>query len=187
MQGGDRDRHLVLDAERGGQLVELSLDLVEPHLVEIDEIHLVDREHDVRNLEQRRDQGVAPRLLDHALPRVDQNHRDVGGRRTGDHVARVLDVARSVGELKPTFRGHEPSIGDIDRDALLTLGAQPVGQEREVDVAVAAPFARLLDLLHLVDEYLFRVVEQAADEGRLAVVDRAAGDEAEQLGRGGRL
>jgi hypothetical protein len=47
--------------------------------------------------------AVAPGLGQHALARVDQDHRQVGGRRAGDHVARVLLVARRVGddELAP--------------------------------------------------------------------------------------
>ena len=88
-----------------------------------------------------------------------------------------------VGELEAALRGDEAAVGDVDRDPLLALGAQPVGEQREVDVAVAAALARLLDVLHLVDEHLLRVEEQAPDQGRLAVVDGAAGDEPEQLGR----
>ena len=109
MEGGDRDRDLVLDAERGGQLVELARDLVEPRLVEVDEIHLVDGEDEVGDGEERRDQRVAARLLDHALAGVEQHDGDIGGRGAGDHVARVLDVARArrragsgvVGVTKP--------------------------------------------------------------------------------------
>src|SRR5262249_5341995 len=78
-------------------------------------------------------------------------------------------------------RRDEGAVRDIDRDPLLALGAQTVGQEREVDIGVAATLRRLLDVLHLVDEDLLRVVEQAADERRFAVVDRAARDETEEL------
>ena len=183
VERGDRDRHLVLDAERGGEVVELLLDLVEPRLVEVDEIHLVDGEDEVGDGEERRDQRVAARLLDHALARVDEHDGDVGRRGAGDHVARVLDVARGVGELEAAPRGDEAAVGDVDRDPLLALGAQPVGEQREVDVAVAAALARLLDGLHLVDEHLLRVEEQAPDQGRLAVVDGAARDEPQQLRR----
>src|SRR5206468_2994604 len=64
---------------------------------------------------------------------------------------------------------------------LLALGAQAVRKQSEVDVGVAAPFRGLLDVLHLVDEDLLRVEQQPADQRRLAVVDRAARDEAEEL------
>ncbi len=181
VERGDRDRELVLDAEGGGEVVELLLDLLEPRLVEVDEIHLVDGEDEVGDGEERGDQGVAAGLLDHALAGVDEHDGDVGRRGAGHHVARVLHVARGVGELEAALRGDEAAVGDVDRDPLLALGAQPVGEQREVDVAVAAPLARLLDRLHLVDEHLLRVEEQAADQRRLAVVDGAARDEPEQL------
>src|SRR5581483_160258 len=74
-------------------------------------------------------------------------------------------------ELAP--RGREVAVRDVDRDALLALGAQAVGEEREVHVAVAALGARALDRRVLVLEDLLRVVEEPADERALAVVDRA--------------
>ena len=114
-----------------------------------------------------------------ALARVDEDDRQVGGRGARDHVARVLDVPGRVGELEAAARRHEGAVGDVDRDPLLALGAQPVGEQREVDVAVAAALRRLLDVLELVGEDLLRVVEQPADQGRLAVVDRARRDEAD--------
>ena len=128
------------------------------------------------------DVRVAARLLDHALARIDEDHRDVGGRCAGDHVARVLHVTGRVGELEAAARRDERAVGDVDRDSLLALGAQAVGEQREVDVVVAAAARGVLDVLELVDEDLLRVVEQAADQRRLAVVDRAGGDEAQQIG-----
>ena len=47
-----------------------------------------------------------------------------------------------VGELEAAPRRDERAVGDVDRDPLLALGAQAVGEQREVDVAVAAPRAR---------------------------------------------
>jgi hypothetical protein len=80
----------------------------------------------------------------------------------------------------------EVAVGDVDRDALLALGAQAVGQQREVDVAVTAPPRGFLDVLELVLEDRLGVVQQATDEGGLAVVDRAGGREADELGGWGR-
>jgi hypothetical protein len=59
----------------------------------------------------------------------------------------------------------EVAVGDVDRDALLALGAQAVGQQGEVDIAVTAPARGLLDVLELVLEDRLRVVQEAADEG----------------------
>jgi hypothetical protein len=80
----------------------------------------------------------------------------------------------------------EVPVCDVDRDALLALRSQPVGEEGEVDVAVAAPAGRLLDVLELVLEDRLGVVEKPADERRLAVVDRSGCREADELGRWGR-
>ena len=172
-----RDHVQIGEAER----LEVAGDLVVALLRPVDEIHLVHGDRDVRHAQDRGDVRVAARLLDDAVARVDEDDREVGGRCARDHVARVLHVARRVGELEAAARRDERAVGDVDRDPLLALGAQAVGEEREVDVRVAAPLRRLLDVLHLVDEDLLRVVEQPADQRRLAVVDRAARDEAQQL------
>jgi hypothetical protein len=77
----------------------------------------------------------------------------------------------------------EVAVRDVDRDALLALGAQAVGEQREVRVAVAALARRALDVLELVLEDRLRVVEEPADQGGLPVVDRAGGCEPDELRR----
>ena len=183
LQRRDRDH----DEVRQPELLELRGDLVEPLLRPVDEIHLVDGDDGVRDAEDREDVRVAAGLLDHALAGVDEHDPELGRRGARDHVARVLDVARRVGELEAAPRRDERAIGDVDRDPLLALGAQAVGEERKIDVLVAAAARDVLDVLELVDEDLLRVVEQPADERGLAVVDGAARDEAEELGRLGLL
>ena len=93
---------------------------------------MLTHDDDVRDAEQRRDERVAARLLDHAVAGVDQDDRQVGGRGAGDHVARVLHVAGRVGDDELAPRGREVAVGDVDRDALLALGAQAVGEQRQV-------------------------------------------------------
>ena len=124
-------------------------------------------------------------LLADALARVDEHDREVGGRGARDHVARVLLVARGVGDDELAPGGLEVPIGDVDRDALLALGAQAVGQQSEVDVAVAAALGGLHDVLELILEDRLGVVQQAADQRRLAVVDRSGGGEPQQLAGAG--
>jgi hypothetical protein len=80
-------------------------------------------------------------------------------------------VARRVGQDEPAPRGGEVAVGDVDRDPLLALGPQAVGEQREVGVRVAARATRLLDRLELVAEDVLRVEQQPPDQGRLAVVD----------------
>jgi hypothetical protein len=90
-------------------------------------------------------------------------------------------VARGVGDDERTLRCREVAVGNIDRDALLALGAQAVGEQGEVDVLVAAVTRRSLDSLELVFKDRLRVVEQPSDERRLAVVDAARCGEPQQL------
>ena len=148
----------------------------------VDEVHLVDREHDVPDAEQRHEVAVAPRLRQHALARVDQDHGAVGGRGAGDHVARVLLVPGRVGDDELAPVGREEAVGDVDRDALLALGREAVEQQREVELAaLRADLLRVgLERRELVLEQHLRLVQQPADQRALAVVDAAAGDEAQQ-------
>ena len=168
-------------SRRRGERLELLADPREDGLVVVDEVHLVDAHEQVRDPQERCQEGVAPRLLDDPLAGVDEHEREVGGRVPGHHVARVLDVARGVGDDEFPQRRGEVAVGDVDGDALLALGPQPVGQQGEVGVLVAALAAEALDRLELVLEDGLGVVEEPADERALAVVDRTGGGEAEEL------
>ncbi len=150
-------------------------------LVVVDEVHLVDAEHEVRHAEQRREERVATRLLEDAVAGVDEDQREVRGRRAGDHVARVLNVAGRVGDDELALRGREVAVGDVDGDALLAFGAQAVGEQREVHLFLAPQARRVLERVERVLEDLLRVVEQPPDERALAVVDRTGRCEAQQL------
>ena len=55
-----------------------------------------------------------------------------------------------VGDDEAPLGGGEVAVGDVDRDPLLALGAQAVGQQREVEEVVAHPLAGLLDVGQLV-------------------------------------
>src|SRR3546814_5084711 len=50
---------------------------VENAFVVADEVHLVHREHDMPDTEQMREEAVAARLGQHALARIDQDHRKI--------------------------------------------------------------------------------------------------------------
>ena len=69
------------------------------------------------------------------------------------------------------------AVGDVDRDALLALGAQAVGEQREVEPVDAA----LLDVRELVGQHGLGVIEQPADQRGLAVVDAAGGGEPQEV------
>ncbi len=124
---------------------------------------------------------MAPGLFQDAVAGVGEDEGDVCGRGPGDHVAGVLHVARGVGQNEGAAGGGEVAVGDVDRDALLPLGAQPVGEQGQVEIVAAPQPGGLLDGLQLVLEDLFGVVEQPADECALPVIDRTGGGEADQV------
>ena len=177
----DRDDLEVGDVELGREGGELLVDPVVDRLVVVDEVHLVDRQHQVGDPQQRQDHGVPARLLGEALTGVDEHQAEVGGRGAGDHVARVLHVAGGVGDDELAAGRREVAVGHVDGDALLALGAQPVGQQREVGVVVALGLAGGLHGLELVLEDRLGVQQQPTDQGGLAVVDRAGGREPQQV------
>jgi len=80
--------------------------------------------------------------------------------------------------------GSEEAIRDVDGDALLAFGLQPVEQESEVDSAVCRAETATVALRcpQLIVRNGRTVVEQAADQGGLAVVHAAAGQKAQDAG-----
>jgi hypothetical protein len=74
------------------------------------------------------------RLGEDTLAGVDEDHRQVGGRSAGHHVAGVLLVAGGVGDDELALVGGEEPIGDIDGDPLLALGREPVDEQGEIDL-----------------------------------------------------
>ena len=189
-QCGDRDRGDLRDAERGGVRGELLRYRREHGLRVLHEVHLVDGEDDVGDAQQGGDGGVAAGLFDHAVAGVDQDDGEFGGGGAGDHVAGVLHMAGGVGQDEPAAGRGEVAVGHVDGDALLAFGAQPVGQQRQVGCVLAAVGGGERDGFELVGEDRLGVVQEASDEGGLAVVDGPRGGEPQQgggrelLGRG---
>ena len=98
-----------------------------------DQIHLVHREHDVADAEERGQVAVTAGLREHALARIDEDHGEVRRRRGRDHVAGVLLVPRGVGHDELAALRREEPIGHVDGDALHPLRHQPIDQEGEVE------------------------------------------------------
>ena len=158
---------------------ELVGNLVEARFVVVDEVDLVDAGDHIADAEHAADREVATGLRRRAVLRIDQEDRGIGTGSGCDHVARVLHVPGCVTEQDATPIGIERAVGNIDRDALFALGAQAVGEQCEVDALAAALAARLGDGLNLVAREMAGVVEQAADQRGLAVIDRPDRDDME--------
>src|SRR5205823_11125843 len=139
-------------------------DFQEPFLVPFHEVHLVHGDDEVRDAEQSREIGVTAALLDDAIARVHEHDGEVGRGGAGDHVARVLHVTGRVGDDELAARRGEVAIGDVDGDALLTLGAQAVGEVGQVDGAAAGDVGGAFERLELIFHQVFRVVKEPADE-----------------------
>ncbi|MCY1523055.1 hypothetical protein D9M68_579380 [compost metagenome] len=166
-----------------GELQVVGLDLLEDGLIEVHQVHLVDRDDDVPDAQQGRDEAVPAGLGLHAITGVDQDDGQVAGGRAGGHVAGVLLMAGGVGDDELALGGAEVAVRHVDGDALLALGLQAVDQQRQVDVVTGgADFLRIAgDGFQMVFVDHLGVVQQAPDQGALAVVDVAAGEEAQQF------
>ena len=124
---------------------------------------------------------VAARLGQHALARIDQDHRQVGRRRARHHVAGILFVPRRIGDDELALLSVEEAVGDVDRDALFALCGQTIDEKGEVDLRSlgADLLAVRLEGFQLILEDHLAVIEQPPDQRRLAIIHRPAGDEAQ--------
>ena len=125
---GQRDRHQAGEIQLFRERPEIRNDAIEHVLRELDQIDLVHGQNDMANAQERRDVGMTARLGEHALARIDQDDGELGIGRPRGHVARVLLMARCVRDDEFALVRGEEAIRDIDGDALLALGFQPVNQ-----------------------------------------------------------
>ena len=92
-------------------------------------------------------------------------------------------MARSIGNDEFALGGREITVRHVNGDALLALGLQTVYQQRQIDIVTggAALFRVAGDGFQMVFIDHLGVVQQAPDQGALAVVDVAAGQKAQHL------
>ena len=110
-----------------------------------DRVQFVHHKDDGWNAKQFGKQGMATGLGQEfklgALPLqfggVDQHHRTVRTGGGGDHVAGVLLVAWGVANDEFALFGGEVTVGDIDGDALFTLGREAVGQQGQIGLSLS--------------------------------------------------
>ena len=170
--GGHRDGGEAGKAHAFGNSCVFIDDGAEAGFVEIDQVHLVHGQHDVANAHQRGDEAVAAGLRQQALGGIDQDDGEIGGGGAGGHVAGILFVAGRIGDNEAAARGGEEAPGDIDGDALLAFGLQPVEQQRIINLAAGGAMlaAVIRQRAQRVVHDGLAVVQQAADQRGLAVV-----------------
>ena len=132
-QRRDRNDGGLGEGEALGHGAKLGRDLPVARFRPADFVHLVDREHDALDADEIADRGVAAGLALDAVAGIDQQDGDIGVGRAGRHVARVLLVPRRVDDDEAAPGRLEIAPGDVDGDALLALGLEPVEQEAEID------------------------------------------------------
>ena len=121
---------ILLSLSPCGKSGEILADSLEYFSGIVHQIHLVDRYHQMRDADQAGEVGMAARLGKHALARVDQNNGKIGRGSARNHIARVLLVARCVGNDEFALGRRKVTISHINGNALLTLRLQAVGKQR---------------------------------------------------------
>src|SRR5882724_6460959 len=98
-------------------------------------------------------------------------------------------MPRSIGNDERAPVRCEKSVGHIDRDALLALSLKPIDKQSEIDVlADRAVTPRIaLECNELIFEDKLRVIQEAADQRRLPVIDRSARQKSQELFLPGRF
>src|ERR1700685_4613212 len=91
-------------------------------------------------------------------------------------------MTRRIGNDEGPPRGDEKAVSDIDRDALLPLGLEAIYQKGKVEViSCGAVTQRVLGQRgQLILENELRIMQEASDQGGLAVIHRPASEEPEK-------
>src|SRR2546426_726447 len=95
-------------------------------------------------------EGMAPRLSQHPMTRIDEDEGHIAGARAGHKVACILLVPGRIRDDELSFRSCKIAVSNINGNALLPFRAQAVGQQREIDAFAAAPFVFALRAFDLV-------------------------------------
>ena len=180
-QRADRNALNGRDPQSRGKREKIAVQTRENFFAVIHEIHLVDGRDSAANAQKRSYIGMAVSLCEQAFRRVHENNRQVRRRRSGGHVARVLFVARRVGDDELATRRAEVAIRHVNGNSLLAFRAQAVGQQRKVERATRAINLALLNRGHVILVNRLRVMQQAPDERGLAVVHATRSGKAQQV------
>ncbi len=121
-------------------------------------------------------------LVEQPVARVDQQDRQIGGRRAGRHVARVLLMSGRIRQDEPPPWRFEETICDVDRHTLFAFRLESIDQQRVIDTPFDGAKANRVTLQrqhHVVGDGA-ALEQQPADQGRFAVIDAAAGQDAQK-------
>ena len=181
--GTHGDRHDIVETEARCRCLDLTRDLFEFFMFVRHKVHLVDGDDDARDAHERTHGEVSEGLWAHTTRCIHEENCHIRIGCCYGHVAGVLLMTGSIGDDHPatTRQVHVP-IGDVDRDALLALGLQPIGEQGVVDLTHGdrrATTSGQPRIIQLVLGYGARLREQATDQRRFAIVNRPAGHESD--------
>ena len=117
---------------------------------------------------------MPPRLLDHSVACIDQHDGKIRRARARHHIARVLHMARRVGNDELALWRRKISVCHVDGNSLLTLGTQAISEVGEIHLPAAGDIRRTLQHLHLILHDRFRIIKQPPNQRTLAVINRPA-------------
>ena len=174
--GRRRNENTRLQIQRLQKLTVFVFDLAKARFGIIRQVHFVDYDAELLHTEQAQQIGVALRLFLHAFIGGDHQHGCVGVRRTRDHVFQKLLVTWCVDNHVVPLHSFERNLSSIDGDVLFLFLEQGIEEKRELELHVFRR-ARALHLLEFPFGKGIRVVQNSADESRLAVIDVADEDD----------
>ncbi len=138
----------------------------------IDQVELVHRHRYLVEAQEAQQIGMPPRLLAEPLGGIDDQQGGVGAGRAAHHVGEELAVAGRIDDDDVSPGQTQPDLRGVDGDGLVPLGLERVEGEGPLD-GDAAALAHRPQLLRLAGWQRADLMQQAADQGRLAVVDMA--------------
>ena len=117
---------------------------------------------------------MAAGLRNHTQASINQDYGKIGSRTSGNHIACILFMSRSIGYDKFTVVRGKITVSYINRNTLLTLCFQPVAQQSVIYMVTCIPhtFAVTFQGGKLVLVQLLAVKQQTSYQGRLSIVYR---------------
>ena len=122
-------------------------------------------------------------LRQHSFARIDENDCQITSGSTRGHIPRVLLVSRGVGNDEFSLGGRKITVCYIDRDPLLPLIIESVGEESRVESTANGSMGLRVFLqccqLVLIDH--LGLDQHPTDEGAFTVIDTATCQKPQQL------
>src|SRR5665647_1082502 len=160
---------------------KISFNGIKNLLRKINEVHLIDAYHHMRDLQQCSNIGMPAGLFDDTVARIYQDYCSIRGRSAGDHVSCILDMTGGIGNDEFSFRSCKVAVSHINGYSLLPLSPQAIGQQSQVNFFPSPANTGPLNGLHLVFKNGLTVEQQASDQGTFPVIDTPRGSKPEKL------